>query len=116
MTDETLKEILPLLKAIAASRPPNWQRPLRLYKTFDWTKIGATVTNKYQHGATHVAWCGHTYTRRSGENKKYGAAIWFSRASGKGEDGETSYLRLITFRDSDSEAEALPDYVVRALR
>jgi hypothetical protein len=115
MTDE-LKELLPFLKAIAAANPPNWQRPLKQYKTFDWSKIGAVVTNQDQVGATHVIWCGHTYVRRSGENKKYGAAIWFSRGNGKGEDGEAAYVRLITFRDNESKVEPLPDYVIRALK
>jgi len=110
MNDETLKELLSILKAIASCQPPNWQRPLKHYAKFDWAKIGATTVSSDSHGATKVVWCGHIYTRRSGENKKFGAAIWFSRANGKGDDDETSYLKLISFKDT-AEAEPLPDYV-----
>ena len=112
MNDETLKELLLILKAIASNNPPGWQRPLKSYHHFDWSRIGATVVSQDQHGTTKVAWCGHIYTRRAGENKKFGAAIWFSRAVG-GED-ETNYLRLITFKDS-AEAEPLPEYIAKVV-
>jgi hypothetical protein len=112
---ENMDELLLVLKAIASQNPPNWQRPLKAYINFDWSKIGATVLSSDAHGATKVVWCGHIYTRRSGENKKFGAAIWFSRAGGKGEGDETNYLKLISFKDG-ADAESLPDYVVRALR
>lgn len=115
MNDDTLKELLIAMKVLAGNNPPNWQRPLKNYKDFDWSKIGATPLSQDEHGVTKVVWCGHVYTRRSGENRKFGAAIWFSRANGKGEGDETSYLKLITFKDS-AEAESLPDYVVRSLR
>lgn len=114
MNNESLQEIALFLKVLASQNPPNWQRPLKAYSAFDWSKIGATVVSKDAHGATKVAWCGHLFTRRSGENKKFGAAIWFSRANGKGEGDETSYLKLITFKDS-AGAEPLPDYVIRQL-
>lgn len=104
-----------MMKAVASTNPPNWQRPLKAYKSFDWSKIGATVLAADRHGATKVAWCGHTYIRRAGENKKFGVAIWFSRGNGRGEDGEASYVRLITFKTGEAQAEPLPDYVVRAL-
>jgi hypothetical protein len=77
MDQDLLQELLIVLKAIAASNPPNWQMPLKSYPNFDWSKIGASVIGKDHHGATAVRWAGHTYTRRCGENKKYGAAIWF---------------------------------------
>jgi hypothetical protein len=112
---ENLDELLLALKAIASQTPPNWQRPLKAYPNFDWSKIGATIVNSDNYGATKVAWFGHIYTRRSGENKKFGAAIWFSRANGKSEGEETNYLKLISFKDS-AEAEPLPDYVIRAMR
>jgi hypothetical protein len=113
--EEILKELGMALKVIAGQNPPNWQRSLKSYTNFDWSKIGAAIVSKDQHGATKVVWCGHVYTRRSGENKKFGAAIWFSRANGKSEADETSYAKLITFKDS-AEAESLPDYVVQRLR
>jgi hypothetical protein len=112
---DALKDLTLILKAIACHAPPNWQRPLKAYKNFDWAKIGATAIAQDAYGATKVAWCGHVYTRRSGENKKFGAAIWFSRANGKGEGDENTYLKLISFRDG-AEAEPLPDYVVQRLR
>lgn len=113
-TTEPMAEILVILKAIASQTPPSWQRSLKAYSTFDWSKIGATVVAKDGHGATKVSWCGHVYVRRAGNNPKYGASIWFSRSAGKGEDDETQYLRLITFKDT-ADAEPLPEYVARAL-
>jgi DdrB-like protein len=103
-----------LLRVIASQNPPNWQRPLKDYNNFNWAKIGATVVSTDTHGATKVVWCGHIYTRRSGENKKFGAAIWFSRPNGKDGD-ETNYLKLISFKNL-APAETLPDYVVQALK
>lgn len=108
-----LKELAIALKVIAGDYAPNWQRPLKEYPVFPWEMIGAKVISKDQYGATQVSWFGHVYTRRSGENKKFGAAIWFSRAGGK-EGEETVYLKLITFK-SLPNPEPLPDYVVRAL-
>jgi len=115
MNDDLLKELLIALKVLAGANPPNWQRPLKTYKDFDWTKIGATVVSHDAHGATKVVWCGHVYTRRSGENRKFGATIWFSRSTGKGDNDETHYLKLITFKDA-ADAETLPDYVVKCLK
>lgn len=112
---ETIKELSLLLKVWAAHHPPNWQRSLKTYSKFDWAKIGATVVESDRHGATKIVWCGHVYTRRAGASQKLGAAIWFSRANGKGEGDEAQYLRLITFKDSPA-AEPLPDYVVNKLR
>jgi DdrB-like protein len=80
---ENTESIQMLLRAIASHNPPSWQRPLKDYSQFDWTKIGATVVSSDAYGATKVSWCGHLYTRRSGENKKFGAAIWFSRANAR---------------------------------
>lgn len=114
---EATSEIFIFLKAIAAANPPNWQKPLKAYPSFKWDSIGAIVLDSDRHGATKVSWCGHLYTRRAGENKKYGAAIWFSRGNGKTEDGETNYIRLITFRIIPRiEIEGLPEYVIRAMQ
>jgi DdrB-like protein len=111
---ENTENLQMLLRVIASQSPPNWQRPLKDYRKFDWSKIGAIVIDTDTHGATKVSWCGHLYTRRSGENKKFGAAIWFSRSNGKSEGDETTYLKLITFKNSAS-AEPLPSYVIQAL-
>lgn len=126
MTDDTAKLFGPLTEsikriemsvlAIASQNPPNWKRPLAAYKNGWIAAIGAYEIAKDQHGPTVVWWAGHQYTRRCGSNPKYGAAIWFSRATGKGEDGETAYARLITFEDGAAPtAEPLPAYVVEKL-
>ncbi|WOD37351.1 single-stranded DNA-binding protein [Nodosilinea sp. E11] len=122
MTDNTadlaraLKQIEVATMAIAASNPPNWKRPLSAYKNEWVAAIGAIEVASDAAGPTVIWWMGHHYTRRSGSNPKFGAAIWFSRSAGKGEDGEAAYLRLITFADGPPPAaEPLPDYVVKAL-
>ncbi|HEY9646853.1 MAG TPA: single-stranded DNA-binding protein [Chroococcidiopsis sp.] len=105
-----------LLKAIASTNPPNWQFPIKFYSKFKWERIGATIYATDQDGVSAVLWAGHVYIRRSGENKRYGAAIWFSRGAGKDDDGETNYVRLCTFRNGgEVSAEPLPDYVKREL-
>ena len=103
--------------ATAAANPPNWKRPLSAYKN-GWVKaIGAYEVAKDQHGPTLIFWMGHHYLRRSSENKKYGAAIWFSRAIGKDEAGNNEYARLITFNDDPTPvAEPLPASVVDKLQ
>lgn len=112
----TLKNIELALMATAAANPPNWKRPLAAYKG-EWVRaIGAYEVSRDQHGPTKVFWMGHHYTRRCGDNKNYGAAIWFSKAVGKGEGNTVAYARLITFAaEAEAEADTLPDYVVRAL-
>lgn len=115
MDQQILNDISIALRVLAGQNPPNWQRSLKAYRNFDWAQIGATVVQSDEHGATLVAWMGHIYTRRSGENKKYGAAVWFSRANGSTDDGETAYARLITFK-ALPKAEPLPDYVTREFR
>jgi hypothetical protein len=119
-TPEPLSELLTLvrqmsnrLEAIASQHAPDWQLPLYAYlitERANWPdRIGAAVLHSDQHGPTKVVWCGHTYTRRTGNDRKYGTAIWFSRGI-----GNKQYARLITFSDS-AHAEALPAYVIEAL-
>lgn len=115
MNEELLKELLSTMKAIASTNPPNWRRPLSSYKNFNWEQIGAKTIRTDDDGVSDVLWCGHIYTRRSGSNAKFGAAIWFSRATGKGDDDEAQYLKLITFKNT-APAEPLPDYVAKAIR
>lgn len=102
------------IEAIAARNPPDWQMPLAAYKFPWWQRIGAKVLDADGHGPTSVSWCGHIYVRRTGDNPKYGAAIWFSRGSGQEPDGGVAYVKLITFKDGTA-ATPLPEYVVRAL-
>ncbi len=86
-----------------APAAPNWTHDLADFAGFDWSSIGATVTKEDDYGPATVEWRGKQYTRRSPQNK-FGAAIWFSRPSGKTEDGSVKYERLITFRPfSDAE-------------
>ena len=102
--------------AIASTNPPNWRRPLSAYSGPWVAAIGAVAVSSDSHGPSVVYWMGHHYTRRAGENKKFGTAIWFSRSMGKNEAGETNYARLITFADGATPtAEPLPDYVAQAL-
>ena len=118
-----LREIKELLKAQQAQpspspapaevRAPNLRRLLGEYPSFDWGEIGAKVLSADEYGATAVAWGGHTFVRRT--NPKFGAEVWFSRSTGRGEDGEISYERLITFAEPP-EAEPLPKAVRERLR
>ncbi|MBD0269397.1 single-stranded DNA-binding protein [Pseudanabaena sp. FACHB-2040] len=115
---DLLQQLKLAMTAIAANNPPNWKRTLADYLKPDWPQaIGAIPTRKDRHGPTVLWWMGHYYTRRSGENKKFGAAIWFSRSAGADAEGNARYIRLITFSDAPMpDAEDLPDYVVSALK
>lgn len=111
-----LKNIELAMMATAAAKPPNWKRPLAAYKNGWVTAIAAYEIARDDYGPSVVFWMGHHYVRRCGSNPKYGAAIWFSRAIGKSEDGETAYARLITFEDGPPPAaEPLPAYVAQKL-
>lgn len=93
---------------------PNLVRPLEEYRTFDWASIGASIVREDPDGPTHVEHGGFLYTRRS-PNNKFGAAIWYSRADGKDDDGNTRYLKLISFKPL-ADAEALPRSVEQKLQ
>ena len=117
-----LREIKKLLEAQQQAQPsptpaevraPNLRRLLSEYPSFNWDEIGAKVLSADEDGATAVAWGGHTFVRRT--NPKFGAEVWFSRATGRGEDGEISYERLITFA-APPEVEPLPRTVRDRLR
>lgn len=107
-----LKAQTELMRAISqqlrinAPASPGYRRPLKDYQTFDFSTIGATVTNRDGHGPTEVEWMGHRFTRRSVKNK-FEPAIWFSRAIGQSEDG-TQYATLIKFSGKGNEAEPIP--------
>jgi hypothetical protein len=104
-----------LERLVQGSTPqePNLIKPLEEYAGFNWETIGATVVREDPDGATHVEWGGFIWTRRSPSNK-YDPAIWYSRASGKDEDGTVHYLRLITFR-TIKDADPIPGKVVGSL-
>jgi hypothetical protein len=95
---------------------PNYQQPLESFAQFDWSTIGATVERSDQYGAAIISWRGLQFVRRSPSNK-FGEAIWFSRCTGKGEDGENKYERLITFKAvCKVEVEPLPEKVSRLMQ
>jgi hypothetical protein len=87
--------------AINAPESPNYRRKLADYSTFDWPSIGAEVVNTDAQGVVEVEWNQYRFLRRSGTGK-FGKAIWFSRATGQGENG-AEYARLITFKDYEPE-------------
>jgi len=107
-----LREIKQLLaeREPPSSPPPapNLRRLLADYPDFDWAGIGAVVKQRDDDGPALVEWRGNLYTRRT--NPKFGAEIWFSRATGRDEDGEVSYERLITFAEPPA-VEPLPKRV-----
>ena len=110
-----LREIKQLLAEREPPSPPaapNLRRLLTDYPTFDWASIGAVVKQRDDDGPALVEWRGNLYTRRT--NPKFGAEIWFSRATGRDEDGEVSYERLITFAEPPA-VEPLPKRVRDAL-
>jgi hypothetical protein len=107
-----LESIADALNRLAPSTPPNYEHDLSEYKTFDWSRINASVEKRDQYGVAVVKWRGHLFTRRSPSNK-FGEAIWFSRCVGKN-DSQNTYERLITFKPlSKREAEPLPERVQR---
>jgi hypothetical protein len=106
---QQLSRIAGALEILAQSgRPaaPNYTRAIEEYSTFDWSSIDARSIRSDSDGPTHIEWGGETWTRRSPSNK-FGAAIWYSRASGKDDDGNVLYLRLITFKQL-GDADPLP--------
>jgi hypothetical protein len=97
----------------ATTSAPNYQRPLESFTQFDWELISATVERSDQYGAAIVSWHGLQFVRRSPSNK-FGEAIWFSRCTGKDDDGNNKYERLITFKPvSKVEVEPVPEKVSR---
>lgn len=107
-----LERIAIALEAMASNgKPasPNYTRPIEQFHSFDWESVHASVIRADNDGPTHVEWGGETWTRRSPSNK-FGAAIWYSRANGKDEEGNVLYLRLITFKEM-SDADPLPNKV-----
>lgn len=115
---ETLYQQTDLLERLVAviearSPAPGYVRALTEFAGFDWSEIDATVLQTDSDGIAVISWRGHRYTRRSPSNK-FDPAIWFSRAVGKDEDGNSRYERLITFKEL-AEPEPLPHKVKRSL-
>lgn len=93
---------------------PDIVRDICHYSGFNWNSIHAEVLARDKHGAIAVRHSGKIYTRRSPVNK-FGVAIWYSRATGKDGD-ETTYERLITFKEVKVEADPLPEKTLALLR
>ena len=108
-----LKAQTELMRAISqqlrtnAPASPGYRRPLKDYQTFDFSTIGATVTNRDGYGPAEAEWMGHRFTRRSVKNK-FEPAIWFSRPIGQSEESGTQYALLIKFSGKGNEAEPIP--------
>jgi len=108
--DFTLQQILISLPVSA----PNYQVDISKFPDFNWSAIAAHVQARDRYGATQVFWRGHTFTRRAPENK-FGAAIWFSRCTGKGDDGQNVYETLIKFKRMNLQVEPMPEQVLSSL-
>lgn len=98
-------ELLTRIAAQSAPAAPNYNFQLSAYPSFDWVRIGATVVKTDTQGASTVSWNMYQWERRS-KSGKFGDAIWFSRADGKDSQGNTNWIRLITFKDS-ADADTL---------
>jgi len=93
---------------------PNLNRPMEEYGGFDWSSFGAEVAKRDDDGPTHIQHNGTLYTRRSPVNK-YDPAIWYSAPAGKDEEGNTAYVRLITFKHF-GDADPLPAKVTGEIK
>lgn len=112
--EERLAEIASYIAPAEQRDAPNIERPLEAFGTFDWDSIDATVVKADDFGPALVEWRGKMFKRRSPENK-FGAAIWFSRANGKNEDGSNHYDILIKFRPV-ADADPISRQAERELR
>jgi hypothetical protein len=102
-----IADSLEILSRPGKDYSPDYVMPIGEFAGFDWGSVNITVVRADRDGPTHLQWNGQVYTRRSPSNK-FDPAIWYSRASGKSEDGETEYTRLITFREI-KDADPLGD-------
>ena len=108
-----IADALDVIARAGAPQEPNYIKPIGEYTGFDWSTIGATVVSSDRDGPTHLEYGGFVWTRRSPSNK-YNPAVWYSRANGKDADGNTQYLKLITFREITG-ADPIPDKVAAAI-
>lgn len=84
--------------AMSNATAPSFNRPMSEYKDFDWSSIGATVTETDRDGVSVVEWGGYNWKRRNPSNN-FDNAIFYTRPIGKKEDGSNKYARLITFKE-----------------
>lgn len=84
--------------AMSNAKDPAFVKPLADYRDFDWSTIGATVTEHDRDGAKVVEWGGYNWMRRNPSNN-FGDAIFYTRSVGKDPaTGNNKYARLITFK------------------
>ncbi|HLO88747.1 MAG TPA: single-stranded DNA-binding protein [Nostocaceae cyanobacterium] len=89
---------------------PNYQRDLKEFNDFNWHSIGAKIVKVDEWGVAIVEWQGYHFTRRNPQNK-YEPAIWYSRCTGKGDNGNV-YEKLITFKSTDrNSADPIPEKI-----
>lgn len=107
-----IRQALELLASSTAPAAPSYVYSLDEYFSFDWASIDARVVKEDRDGPTHVEYRGRVFTRRSPQNK-YGAAIWYSRSAGENDKGETTYERLITFKNLETNADPIDGRIER---
>lgn len=121
---QDISQLAPVLERIAVAlerlandgKPvaPNLTRPMEEYAGFDWASIGADIVKTDNDGPTHIQHNGMLYTRRSPVNK-YDPAIWYSAPAGKDAEGNTEYVRLVTFKHF-GDADPLPSKVTGEIK
>ncbi|HKX31342.1 MAG TPA: hypothetical protein VJ302_26895 [Blastocatellia bacterium] len=77
-------------------------------------EIGAVILDKDEEGPTMVEWNGQIFKRRAPDNK-YNPAIWYSRCTGKAEDGANQYATLIQFGEIKADVDPLGTKAKQAL-
>lgn len=109
MNDSQAERLLTLLGTITASLEriatgdqdpeavPEWTYPIENFATFNWELHNIAILASDQDGPTVVQWQGKAYKRRSPENA-YGAAIWYSRCTGKDTEDRNKYAKLLIFK------------------
>ena len=97
--NQLLSELIVTLRELKPQAPPslNMQFPIEEFADFDWAQIGARVVKYDDDGPTVVERDGHQYRRRSPQNK-FAPAVWFSRCTGKDDQGNANaYEKLVSF-------------------
>ena len=109
---ERIAESLEKMSGADATRP-KYVKPIADFPNFDWSSIGAVVTQSDRYGAAVVSWRGQMYVRRS--KADFGEDVWFSRGIGKDESGRNTYETLIKFT-SPPKARSLPQDIMDVVR
>jgi hypothetical protein len=92
--------------ALALNASTEIRKSIGEYLDFDWASIGAKVLKSDADGPGVVEHSGKIYKRRAPDNR-FAAAIWFSRCTGKAEDGANQYETLISFEQLSAEIEPI---------